>query len=132
VVDLVHGTAKWVITVDEEVVLAADYDTALAQRDAARDIAARLEGELARVREAISAPSMHEDSCCSRGCAGMHSLDWASAANALRMVGLDVGPMPEPRCDESCNCLAREFIDALSTPLDDDAAPDAVIVEGES
>lgn len=62
VVDLVHGTAKWVITVDEEVVLAADYDTALAQRDRARDIAARLEGEVARVRDVVTAWSLGETS----------------------------------------------------------------------
>jgi len=89
------------------VIAVRDRDEALAQRDAARDIAARLEGELARAAERASRESIRD------------------VLRANLFDGSDEGLTTMP---------AKVFLDDASEVIADwlTTDPDTVIAEGES
>ena len=69
---------------------------------------------------AVSAPTLHDDSCCSNGCTLMHSSEWEATRRIQIVLGFPLSEEPPPpyRCDGSCNCTAAAFIaaiDALTT-----------------
>lgn len=70
---------------------------------------------LREAREAVSAPTLHDDACCSRGCTRMHSDLWEQAQRIHAALGFPVtqDDPPPPECDGSCNCTAAPFIAAI-------------------
>lgn len=67
-------------------------------------------------REAVQARPLHDDSCCSRGCHGMHSQAWEDSRRIFIALGYPTDSMPPPpdwRCDGTCNCIAAPFADAI-------------------
>ena len=64
---------------------------------------------------AVSAPTLHDDACCSNGCTLMHSSEWEATRRIQIALGLPLSEEPPPpyRCDGSCNCTAAAFIAAI-------------------
>ena len=64
---------------------------------------------------AVSAPTLHDDSCCSNGCTLMHSSEWEATRRIQIVLGFPLSEEPPPpyRCDGSCNCTAAAFIAAI-------------------
>ncbi len=121
-----------------EVVLRSDYLTALAQCDAARDIAVRLEAQLAAVADLHRPQPIYDE--CERDCPD-HGIPLnyytgcpdRITAMVCRCCCLDADGDQTEDCatyhdhtEHTCPTAA-----VLAIP-DDDAGPDAVIAEGES
>ena len=64
---------------------------------------------------AVSAPTLHDDACCSNGCTLMHSSEWEATRRIQIALGFPLSEEPPPpyRCDGSCNCTAAAFIAAI-------------------
>lgn len=67
------------------------------------------------VRDAVAAPNLHDDSCCSFGCTLMHSSGWENTRRIRIALGYDPddGPPPPYRCDGTCNCVVAPFLAAI-------------------
>ena len=103
--------------------LVVDYD-ALWKRGQALFLT---EGDIDRLRRlvqrdereaciaAVSAPTLHDDACCSNGCTLMHSSEWEATRRIQIALGFPLSEEPPPpyRCDGSCNCTAAAFIAAI-------------------
>ena len=121
-----------------EVVLRSDYLTALAQRDAARDIAVRLEAQLAAVADLHRPQPIYDE--CERDCPD-HGipLNYYTGcpdriiAMACRHCCLDAAGDQTEDCatyhDHTEHTCPTAAVWAIP---DDDNDPDAVIAEGES
>ena len=121
-----------------EVVLRSDYLTALAQRDAARDIAVRLEAQLAAVAYLHRPQPIYDE--CERDCPD-HGipLNYYTGcpdriiAMACRHCCLDAAGDQTEDCatyhDHTEHTCPTAAVWAIP---DDDADPDAVVAEGES
>ena len=110
-----------------EVVLRSDYLTALAQRDAARDIAVRLEGELARVESVVRA-SMASDDLCDAFLAVDFIFHILAASKYVTDPTYPVMHLASLTVDE----VAAEFARFRANASGIQVLPDAVIAEGES
>ena len=121
-----------------EVVLRSDYLTALAQRDAARDIAVRLEAQLAAVADLHRPQPIYDE--CERDCP-----DHGIPLNYYTGCPDRIIAMACRHCclgaagDQTEDCATYHDHTEHTCPTaavwaipDDDADPDAVVAEGES
>jgi len=119
------STGEWVTYADHLAAVASEYERGRVDECAQRTLvygnllAAERQQGVSDEREAciaaVSAPTLHDDACCSNGCTLMHSSEWEATRRIQIALGFPLSEEPPPpyRCDGSCNCTAAAFIAAI-------------------
>lgn len=83
------------------------------------EIAAARESGIRAALNAVKSMT-HGDDCCSQGCNGMHAenFEWQQQIRPLLGLTPDDELPPEPKCDESCNCIVASFAEPIEALLE--------------